>query len=76
MDKLVRLELESSGWRLVRDDQPGIYVRVEPMDDQIDWTSAPTSMLADLERIRARRKRHARRNLHKKESRFVVPGAE
>jgi hypothetical protein len=73
MDKLVQQELESSGWKLVRDDQPGIYVKVEPINDQIDWTSAPTSMLADLERVRARRERHSRRRLHKKESRFVAP---
>ena len=75
MDKAVRQELESAGWRLSREDQPGIYTRVESVlaNDSIDWASEPTDMLRDLERVRARRKRNIRRKRHKKEGAFNAP---
>jgi hypothetical protein len=70
MNEIIRQELEASGWKLARKDQPGIYVRVEttPANDIIDWTSEPTAMLRDLERIRSRRiRRQIKRRQLKKE---------
>ncbi len=58
-----RLELDTlmkkGGWKLAREDQPGIYVRqaLTPADDTIDWTFGSPEMLAALHARQARRKR-------------------
>lgn len=76
MSENVRQQLENAGWKLARDDQPGIYVRAEtvPANDVIDWVSKPFAMLEDLERVRGRRERNIRRKQNKKRHRVVGAG--
>ena len=65
MSKFQRDVLESRGWKLAREDQPGIYVREQeiPAYDSIDWTSEPTAMLLELQRRRDRRMKRTRRQI-------------
>lgn len=50
MPKNVRRQMESAGWKLAREDQPGIYVRRQDVikNDPIDWSSEPTVLIKEL----------------------------
>jgi hypothetical protein len=50
MPKNARKHMESAGWKLAREDQPGIYVRRQDVikNDPIDWSSAPTVLIREL----------------------------
>jgi hypothetical protein len=50
MAKSVRKQMELAGWKLAREDQPGIYVRRQDIikNDPIDWSSEPTVLIREL----------------------------
>ncbi len=51
--------MEKRGWKLAREDQPGIYVRRAdtPAEDTIEWTFESPDMLKALHARQERRKR-------------------
>ena len=59
--------LEARGWKLIRENQPGIYVRRQeiPAFDAIDWTSEPLAMIAELKIRQERQKRQSRRKTNR-----------
>jgi hypothetical protein len=40
--------MESAGFRLQNEDEPGIYVREEQEKDMIDWQSEPADLFLDV----------------------------
>jgi hypothetical protein len=40
--------MESAGFRLQNEDEPGIYVREEQEKDMIDWQSEPADLFLDI----------------------------
>ncbi len=43
-----RILMESAGFRLQNEDEPGIYVREEQERDMIDWQSEPADLFLDV----------------------------
>jgi hypothetical protein len=43
-----RILMESAGFRLQNEDEPGIYVREEQEKDMIDWQSEPADLFLDV----------------------------
>lgn len=58
MAKTARQKMEANGFRLERENQPGIYVRREEViaSDPIDWTSEPIALKKKLLRLQKKRK--------------------
>jgi hypothetical protein len=67
MNQSRRGVLEARGWKLIRENQPGIYVRKQeiPAFDAIDWTSEPIAMINELQVRQERQERHSRRKMKK-----------
>ncbi len=45
-----RSPLESAGFMLYRDDEPGIYVRRHTEKDSIDWKAVSTELLTNVQK--------------------------
>lgn len=58
MSRDVKKRMEASGWRLMRHDQPGIYVRRKDVikENAEDWVTVPQALLERLEAKRQTRR--------------------